>query len=485
MATFNDFYTTTLAEGALPFDWEDPVTDQSVAFRFGAATPTFRIKLGGPPAARVWQGTLELEMLPEPSIFVPYFIATHEAGNLAEWGDGTGPSGGGFFNDGVATVTTSTAQARFGARSMQMTINTTAGVDTAVRAFRWKEAHTGQDLYYSGWYYFPQHHVPTVFWNVMQFKSELYNASGAQIENDPIFTVNVDDDGVGGALHLHVFYFGTAFGGSNVKFTQAVADLPVGQWVHIEAFLHQAENASGILQLWQDGNLLIELTGRQTKYVNGYNTWSINNYSNGLTPATATIYVDDAVIAITRQGPELPLPVPPMFTAILASLSSIVAAFRRRRRLAASLASQAQISAALDVAGEVSFSAALASVSSVAAGIRRRRRLVVALASQSQISAGLTTAAEITFSATLASMVAITAAVRRNRRLAAVATSQSTLAAQLSIQGVSEFLVAGFYPQYSGADVTHAQIPWAKPESALLFLGFPADRVPGVRQYYQ
>ena len=118
---------------------------------------------------------------PSPIIWV----ATHEAGNLAEWGDGSGPSGGGLFNDGVHTVATSTERAHSGTRSMKMTINTTAAVDTAVRAFRWKESYTKQDLYYSAWYYFPQQHVPTTFWNIMQFKSELYDAGGAQVKNEP------------------------------------------------------------------------------------------------------------------------------------------------------------------------------------------------------------------------------------------------------------------------------------------------------------
>ena len=35
MQTFDSFYRTTLAEGTLPFDWEDPVTDEFVFFRFG------------------------------------------------------------------------------------------------------------------------------------------------------------------------------------------------------------------------------------------------------------------------------------------------------------------------------------------------------------------------------------------------------------------------------------------------------------------
>ena len=352
---------------------------------------------------------------PSPIIWV----ATHEAGNLAEWGDGSGPSGGGLFNDGVHTVAASAERAHSGTRSMKMTIDTTAGVDTAVRAFRWKESYTKQDLYYSAWYYFPQSHVPTTFWNIMQFKGELYDAGGVQTKNDPIITIGVTV--AGGASRLHMFYFGHFFGGTDQQFNQSILTLPIGQWTHIEAFLHQAPDATGVFMLWQNGTRILEVTNLQTNYTplaNGYQTWSVNNYSNGLTPAIATIYIDDAVISRTRVGTAIvpPPPSPPPFAAILAALSSIAAAIRRRRRLVASLASQAQISAALNAAGEVSFSASLASASAT-------------VARNGATAPGSNAALRISVRRN------VNVCMRRNRRLAASMTSQSALSASLTTEG--------------------------------------------------
>ena len=254
-----------------------------LASRFAADGRQVRLRIGA------------TEVLSVPARLTMW-SAKHEGGTLDEWGIGTGASGGGFFNSGNAAVEVSTERAHSGTHSMKMAIDTTAAVDTAVRAFRWAESFTGRDLYYEAWYYFPAHHVPTLFWNIMQFKSEVYDSGGVLLNNEPIFTIGLDNDGAGGALRVHVFYFGSAFGGFDTQFNQTLADVTIGQWVKLTTFLHQAEDATGIFRLWQDNVLIIEETGLQTKYVNGFNSWSINSYSNGLTPPVASIFVDDAAI---------------------------------------------------------------------------------------------------------------------------------------------------------------------------------------------
>lgn len=57
-ATFDTFLRTTLAGGALAFDWEDPVTDATVSFAF-RRQPKWTL-FGN----RHWRTTLELEVQP-------------------------------------------------------------------------------------------------------------------------------------------------------------------------------------------------------------------------------------------------------------------------------------------------------------------------------------------------------------------------------------------------------------------------------------
>ena len=64
--TFDTFFVTTLGEGALSFEWKDPVTDNVVNMRFIEA-PVFRSTLGvrpGQTAGRIWMATAKLEVLP-------------------------------------------------------------------------------------------------------------------------------------------------------------------------------------------------------------------------------------------------------------------------------------------------------------------------------------------------------------------------------------------------------------------------------------
>lgn len=60
---FDTFYITTLKEGVLSFDWEDPVTDVTVSFRF-RSPPEFELVTGGTTTTRIWRGVIALEILP-------------------------------------------------------------------------------------------------------------------------------------------------------------------------------------------------------------------------------------------------------------------------------------------------------------------------------------------------------------------------------------------------------------------------------------
>lgn len=60
--TFDMFYSTTLLEGSLEFDWTDPVTDVSASFRF-TKSPTFTF-VPSTITGGAWRGTLSVERLP-------------------------------------------------------------------------------------------------------------------------------------------------------------------------------------------------------------------------------------------------------------------------------------------------------------------------------------------------------------------------------------------------------------------------------------
>jgi hypothetical protein len=61
---FDNFFINTLSQGALRFNWSDPMNDTTVTFRF-TATPQWKLVAGGAPTtSRRWSAELELEILP-------------------------------------------------------------------------------------------------------------------------------------------------------------------------------------------------------------------------------------------------------------------------------------------------------------------------------------------------------------------------------------------------------------------------------------
>lgn len=239
-----------------------------------------------------------------------------EDGTLAEWREpsrGDDTDGGGLFNSGTHEALVSGEQARSGASSLRARIWQTADEAPGVRAFRWLEARQHRELYYSAWFFITEEYRPTEdrstggFWNMFQFKSR--SADG---RNDPLWALYVHER-PDGAQYLRA---GWGWGGTEVAgpfaesplggrfFDQWVADLPIGRWFHVEAFLRQSKDFDGRLTVWQDGVELYDFANVRTSYAHAghgqswgaNNEWSVNNYSDGLSPSPATVYIDDAEI---------------------------------------------------------------------------------------------------------------------------------------------------------------------------------------------
>jgi hypothetical protein len=255
---------------------------------------------------------------PAPSPGTVLWSADMEEGTLADWyWPSTGPTGsygGGLYNSGSYEAVASQGQAHSGSLSMRAMIRTPYQPTSGVRAFRWKEARENRAAYYSAWFYIPVRFTLTGdpccgrYWNLFQFKSRSTDG-----RNDPVWALYVGNR-PSGELYLYAGWGwgGTAIAGpystsgvSGKNFQQAVANLPVGRWTRIEAFLRESKDFDGQLTVWQDGVQLFDFRNVRTSYDNpsynawhAANEWSINLYSDGLSPNPATIYVDDASIRL-------------------------------------------------------------------------------------------------------------------------------------------------------------------------------------------
>lgn len=230
--------------------------------------------------------------------------ADHETASEVQWYRPGGIQyGGGEFDSGCAGTQPDYEVARSGWFSLKLTIGAPCGPSSSgTRMFRWREPQRYPDLYYRVWYYFPRLYTVTgagipgefPFWNIFQWKSK---AADPPL-NDPFFSINIGNR-PDGNMYLYLF-------DSNVRqsYDQTVMEVPIGRWFSIEAVYRSRGDVTGRVTIWQDGTQLWDITGVQTRYPDyqgGITEWSVNNYSNGVTPAPTTFFIDDAEIRADRS----------------------------------------------------------------------------------------------------------------------------------------------------------------------------------------
>lgn len=247
--------------------------------------------------------------------------AGFEGGNLLEWwapstAEAEGDNGGGEYNSGVSDAAASTDVAHSGAWSGNLTITAGAsvpgGAESGTRLFRWQEARAHRELLYEAWFYFPTAYTLTAdprtgrYWNVFQFKSSNENLT----RNDPFWFLNVQSPSPGTLRAQLTWWFGHGLEGPHAdeegwRNYDAPVELPVGRWVRFRVLLRQSKDFDGRVLVWQDDQLIFAQEGVRTGWRSGhYNawqvdqSWSVNNYSDGLVPGPSALYVDDARISL-------------------------------------------------------------------------------------------------------------------------------------------------------------------------------------------
>jgi hypothetical protein len=227
-----------------------------------------------------------------------------EQGNLDQW---SGDRGGGKFNTGAADTVASRDHAHSGAWSMKLTIP--GNEMAASRLFRWKEARQHRELYYSAWYFVPQHYRlgPEGWTNWFQFKSRM---ALMPWRHDPFFILGWRNVGPREAMHFVLLWWhglgieGPRPGQHGEEPWVSPIEMPVGRWFHLEARYVCAGDFSGAIQVWQDGVEIFNVEGVKTRHAMADCRWAVNNYGAHVSPRPVVIYVDDAVIATARRGPR-------------------------------------------------------------------------------------------------------------------------------------------------------------------------------------
>ena len=148
-----------------------------------------------------------------------------------------------------------------------MSIRDANGQKHATRIFRFEE--NLEEAYYSAWYYFPRTFRPNRWWNVFQFKSKTL-----EDESVPVWVINVgviDDNAMA--------FYATDHINDGVYHQANAVPIPVGEWVHLEAYVRRSNNVDGQLTVWQNGDEILDIRDVAT---------SINSNISGVLTTIAT-----------------------------------------------------------------------------------------------------------------------------------------------------------------------------------------------------
>jgi hypothetical protein len=235
----------------------------------------------------------------------------NESRDFRDWTAGGPTVGRIWISDPSNQFTVSTDQARSGHYSLRATITTTqftGGPPIIDGVLAIRAAGLPTEAYYSAWYYLPLAAFPgpADFWLCFKFRSRTSPL-------DPTTTVELWDidlgalspGSFGGDLALDLFRHTIP---PNVARQPRIANppaIPTGRWFQIEAFYRAAPDSTGEITVWQDGVMVFDFEGQATAPSN-YVEWSVGSVSDGLTPPTATIYIDDAAVSRRRLGPSFP-----------------------------------------------------------------------------------------------------------------------------------------------------------------------------------
>jgi hypothetical protein len=236
----------------------------------------------------------------------------NESGDLSDWLAG-GQTVGRYWNTGPPNfLQASTDFARSGKYSLRASITTSgfaSGPPPPDGVLVVRAAGLPTTGYYSAWYYLPVAAFtgPGTYWICFKFRSRATPL-------DPTSTVELWDidfgalspGTLGGGLALDL-YRHTVTGGvvRQPRFANPAPAVPIGRWFQIEALYTAAPDSSGQLTVWQDGVTVFELDDTVTAPSN-YVEWSVGSVSNGLSPSTAILYIDDAAVSRRRLGPSFP-----------------------------------------------------------------------------------------------------------------------------------------------------------------------------------
>jgi hypothetical protein len=224
----------------------------------------------------------------------PDFVwwSDHESGDLGDWLRG-GPALGSSYTAGGGDISVQSGLARSGQHALRSTAAGAGGPATAQVTRRGLPAAA----YYGAWFYLPALAHPTTYWVFFAFHGG--DAASGDVALWDLKLTDVDV-ATAGTMELRLLHHDTG----DVAPARHVA-VPVGRWFQVQAFFRAATDGSGLLQVRQDGQLVYDVPGATVTAAPGL-AWMLGSLTDGLTPASTALFVDDAYVTTRPLAPDSP-----------------------------------------------------------------------------------------------------------------------------------------------------------------------------------
>ena len=214
-----------------------------------------------------------------------------EGGTFDEW---TNVGGSANANPSPAdTIVVSTTYAHHGRYAALLTID--AGPDgTQANAGLVLNGGLPVEAYYSACYYLPRTITVGTFWILFKFRLRT-DASDASTEG----RVLRPGARQRGRWFAHALMLYDHQSGRDVPLGPPAPVVPVGVWFQIEVFYRNAQDASGRLTVWLNGQQVVDVDG-QPMAPTPWVEWDVVNVGENLTPSAAVVAIDDCAISPSR-----------------------------------------------------------------------------------------------------------------------------------------------------------------------------------------
>lgn len=217
----------------------------------------------------------------------------HETGDFSDWFKNNGK----VWTTGGGAVAVVNSPVRSGSHSLRALSNTSDASELSA-AIGVRESLTPNLACYSAWYYVPALLNANKVWLFFKFRSRTQPSDADSAVE--AWDVDVVPNGDGsGSLAIHSYQTDTRTSVKN-------AVVPVARWFQLEACLLASSGVEGRLSIWLDDALVFELEGQPT-LPSQWVEWNVGNVAEATTPATASVFADDAAISTRRLGPDYPI----------------------------------------------------------------------------------------------------------------------------------------------------------------------------------